>query len=113
MSCSRKHKDEKEAPLQPEQNIKDIAAMNMEKWLSSRHPLLLAICEGLSKGCTERSKRYAFPREEAREMDSETKVLKVNLIEASLKVVNKCYSKVQTLFVYVFAFLFFVFLAFF
>ena len=41
--------DFKEATLDPKMTISQIAAMDMENWLISRHPLLLAISDGLSK----------------------------------------------------------------
>ena len=41
--------DQKEATLEPDCTISQIAAKDMTSWIASRHPLLLAISDGLSK----------------------------------------------------------------
>ena len=41
--------DMKRAALTPEMTISQIASLDMTNWLMSRHPLLLAVSEGLSK----------------------------------------------------------------
>ena len=43
------YQDQEKATLKPEMTISDIAKLDINTWLASRHPLLIALCDGLSK----------------------------------------------------------------